>query len=261
HPLVLRAAQPWTRGLSGLDRRVALVGASSFLFLGARMGLLTFLGVYLTTRVGLALPVVGGAFLLENIVRAGVAPLGGALSDRIGRKRVMAGSALASMAVMPCFLLVRDAPGLFAWSALAGLAQGAYFPSATALLLDLVPDEARPRALSFHYTALSLGYTVGVLPAGLLAQQGYALLAAESALGFGLVAACVLLGLRRALPREDGAREPLRRASVRPLRDPAFVLLAARSCSPLASACSAWSCPCTRRRAAWPRARSGCCSA
>lgn len=226
-PLARRLARPYLAPLAGLDRRVVAVGGASFLFIAARMGLLTFLGIFFTTQRGLALPLVGLAFLLENVVRALVGPLAGALSDRLGRRRVIVASAALSALVMPGFLLVRDAPTLLLWSAAAGLVQGGYFPPSVALLVDLAPEGRRQSVLAFHYMALSLGYSLGVAPGGLLAQRSYGLLAAASLAGFAAVAVVAAVALRGPLPREHAQQQgSLLRDSLRAPRDPAFATLA-----------------------------------
>lgn len=226
-PLAQRIMGPYRAVLGGLDRRVHVVAAASFLFIIARMGLVTFLAIYFVGQVGLALPLVGLGFLVENVFRALASPLAGAASDRFGRRAVMVGSAAASAVVFPGFLLVRDPASLLLWAAVAGTAQGPYFPAANALLLDLAAPERRQSTLAYHYTVLSLGYTLGVVPAGFLAQQGYALLAAQSAIAFALVAALVLAALRGAMPRETTPPEAsVLRAALRAPRDPAFAALA-----------------------------------
>jgi MFS family permease len=219
-----RAARPHRAFLRGLDRRVHLLAAMSFLFVAGRMGLLTFLAVALVQR-GIALEVVGLAFLAENLLRAAAAPLAGALTDRIGRQPVLMASAAASAIVMPGALLITDEASLMLWSGLAGLAQGPYFPSASSLLLDLAPEGRGQSVLAYHYSVIGVGYAAGVAPAGFLAEAGLPWLAAEAVASFALVVA-LAWGLRgvRLGPRDTA---PFLASALRAPRDPAFALLAA----------------------------------
>jgi Na+/melibiose symporter-like transporter len=73
------------------------------------MSLVTFLGIYFVREAGIGLATVGVAFLCENLLRGLAAPMFGALSDRVGRRPLLLGAALTTAAVLPCFLLVRDA--------------------------------------------------------------------------------------------------------------------------------------------------------
>lgn len=226
-----RLLAPYREGLRGIDRRVYLVVTMTLVSVASRMSLYTFLGIYFTRSVGLTLAIVGGAYLLENLGRGLAAPLAGAISDRVGRKPVLVASALATAAVLPGFLLVHDATTIFVWGGLLGLAQSGMWPATSALLMDLVPAERRQAVLGLNYTMLSLGYTIGVAPAGFLLKLGFGALAAASAAGFLLIGLTYLLALRRGrLPstRIDRAeRGGLARDLARAPRDPAFTLLAA----------------------------------
>src|SRR5438094_10284446 len=73
-------------------------------------------------------------------------------------------------------------------------------PVATALLLDLAPPERRQAVLAVNYTGMSVAYTLGVMPAGYVAEQGYGLLAAISCIGYLLVAILYTVALRGPLP-------------------------------------------------------------
>ena len=199
-----------------------MVGAN-FLAVAARMSLVTFLGIYFVRHAGIALSTVGVAFLCESLMRGLAAPMFGALSDRVGRKALLIGSALATAAVLPCFLLVDGPAALLAWSIALGLTGAVNMPVASALLLDLAPAERRQSVLALNYTAMSVAYTLGVMPAGYLAQRGYGLLAAVSGTGYLLVAALYAAALRALLPLERSRDGSVLRETVSAFRDPRFV--------------------------------------
>jgi MFS family permease len=171
------------------------------------MSLVTFLGIYFVHEAGIELATVGLAFLCENLLRGALAPLFGALSDRIGRRPLLIAAALLTAVVLPSFLLVRAPASLFAWSFAMGIAGAVNMPVGTALLLDLAPAERRQSVLAVNYTALSVAYTLAVMPAGYVAEQGYGLLAASSGAGYVLVAALYVLALRGPLPMERASSE------------------------------------------------------
>jgi MFS family permease len=171
------------------------------------MSLVTFLGIYFVHQAGIDLATVGLAFLCENLLRGLLAPMFGALSDRIGRRSLLLGASLTTAAVLPCFLLVNGPLALFAWSAAMGIVSAVKMPVGTALLLDLAPPERRQSALALNYTVVSVAYTLAVMPAGYVAEQGYGLLAVMSTAGYLLVAALFLFALRGPLPLEPSQRE------------------------------------------------------
>jgi MFS family permease len=201
---------------------------ANFIAVAARMSLVTFLGIYFVHRAGIDLAMVGVAFLAENVLRGILAPMFGALSDRFGRRGLLIASALATAVVLPCFLLVAGPASLLAWSMALGITGAVNMPVASALLLDLAPPERRQSVLALNYTMMSVAYTLGVMPAGYVAERGYGLLAAISAAGYLLVALLYAVALRRALPLEKGAAESsLVRNTAAAFGDPRFLAFAA----------------------------------
>ena len=216
------------QGFLELDRRILVVVGANFLAVAARMSLVTFLGIYFVRVAGISLATVGLAFLLESLLRGVAAPLFGALSDRIGRRPLLVVSALFTAAALPCFLLVSGPASLFAWSTAMGIAGAVNMPVATAQLLDLAPPERRQAVLALNYTGMSVAYTLGVMPAGYVAEQGYGLLAAISSAGYVLVAALYAAGLRRPPALERGrGEETVFISTLSVMRDRAFLGFAA----------------------------------
>jgi MFS family permease len=195
--------------LGVLNREIGIVVAANFVAVAARMSLVTFLGIYFVRRAGIDLGTVGLAFLVESLLRGVAAPMFGAISDRIGRRKLLIGAALATALVLPSFLLVRGPASLFAWSVAMGLTGAINMPVATALLLDLAPFERRQSVLAVNYTAMSVAYTLGVMPAGYVAEQSYALLAVIASTGYLLVALLYTLA-PRALKKGSGPFSPKR---------------------------------------------------
>ncbi len=94
----------------------------------------------------------------------------GPQSDRYGRRRVLLpglGFAAASSVV---FLLVGGLPLLFVGRVLSGLSAGIFTGTATAALLDLVPEAQRPRATLIATAVNTGGLGLGPLVAGALAE-------------------------------------------------------------------------------------------
>jgi MFS family permease len=80
-------------------------------------------------------------------------------------------------------------------------------PVAGSLLLDLSPPQRRQAVLAANYTAMSVAYTLGVMPAGYVAEHSYGVLAFISSLGYLLVAILYGIALRGALPLERARSE------------------------------------------------------
>jgi MFS family permease len=212
--------------LGFLSREIRIAVAANFLAVAARMSLVTFLGIYFVRKAGIDLGTVGLAFLVESLLRGVAAPMLGALSDRIGRRALLIAAALATAVVLPSFLLVSGPASLFAWSIAMGLTGAINMPVATALLLDLAPFERRQSVLAVNYTAMSVAYTLGVMPAGYVAEHSYVLLATISSAGYLLVALLYALALRAPPPleRKEGG---MLKDTVSAFRDRMFLLFAA----------------------------------
>jgi len=94
------------------------VVAANFLVVAARMSVVTFLGIYFVRVAGIDLAAVGAAFLLENVLRGTLAPLFGALSDRVGRRALLVPAAAFTAAHFePGVASERIAAELMAWLA------------------------------------------------------------------------------------------------------------------------------------------------
>jgi MFS family permease len=191
------------------------------------MSLVTFLGIYFVREAGIAIATVGAAFLCENLLRGLAAPVFGAWSDRIGRRPLLIVSAAATAVVLPCFLLVEGPASLFAWSLALGLTGAVNMPVATAQLLDLAPPERRQEVLALNYTGMSVAYTIAVMPAGYVVEQGYGLLATSSAIGYVLVTALYVVALRGVVPVDSRPVENALRASLFAFGDRPFLAFAA----------------------------------
>src|SRR6476661_6136873 len=94
----------------------------------------------------------------------------GQLSDRLGRRRVMAAGFATATAGLALFALAQSLPWLFAARGLQGLAVGMISGAAAAALVELDPAPREDRAALFAALAQAGGSASGPLLAGALAQ-------------------------------------------------------------------------------------------
>jgi MFS family permease len=120
----------------------------------------TVLPLYAATVLGLGGLSIATAIALMSITALAVSIPGGALSDRIGRRRIIVIGLLAIAAGDLAFLLTNDLLSFLLVAALVGL--GDFFPSSqTAVLSEIVPPELRTRVLSGYRFSVDLGAFVG----------------------------------------------------------------------------------------------------
>jgi MFS transporter, DHA1 family, tetracycline resistance protein len=149
--------------------------------------------------------VVGLFSSLYALMQLFVAPLLGALSDRIGRRPVLIGCLFGS-GLAYVLLSVSTSLGMLALAVALGGAAGASNATAQAFITDVTPREQRARGLGLIGAAFGLGLMVGPALAALLSPYGLGV-PALAAGGFALLNTFyALLVLPESLPPERRTR-------------------------------------------------------
>ncbi|AEG44994.1 MFS transporter [Isoptericola variabilis] len=150
-----------------------------------------YMTIYLTTAVGMS---AGQAGLVVAAYGVGVVAsslTGGVLADRVGRRKVLLGSELLSVVVLVAIPLVEGPLLIAALLTVYGLFNGAAGPVIHTMVGDLVAPQHRRTAFNYNYWAVNLGYAIGPLAAGFMAEHSFSLLFwCQAALV--LVSACVV---------------------------------------------------------------------
>ena len=139
-----------------------LVGGTAFARTASFMSL-PFLALYLSRTTGL------DPFFTGTIVGAGALAgtfggfIGGNLSDRFGRKRVMLSTLFVWAAVFWGFAMAEEAALFLILNLLNGLCRSFFEPTGQALLADVTPPDKRMRVFGFRYMAINVGAAVGPL--------------------------------------------------------------------------------------------------
>ncbi len=107
----------------------------------------------------------------------------GALSDRLGRKWLIAGGMWVQSAGIGLVVMSRSAPGFALGSILLGLGTAMVYPTLLASIGDVAHPSWRASAVGVYRLWRDLGYAVGALLAGIVADT------------FGLVAAMGLIAI------------------------------------------------------------------
>jgi predicted MFS family arabinose efflux permease len=142
---------------------------------------LIFLAIYLTEVRGLSAAQAGVVISAYGLGAIGGGPLGGALSDRIGRRPILATSLIAGGASMLMLGLATETPAIMAAAVVTGFFYEMYRPVVSATIADIVRPDDRPRAYGLIYWAVNLGASIAPLLGGLVAARSYrALFAADA---------------------------------------------------------------------------------
>lgn len=194
----------------------ALVGAALFVLV-AGANLATPLYAVYRERFGFSSAVLTVVFATYALVLSPSLVVFGQLSDRVGRRPVIAAGLGVAMAGLALFALARGTPWLFAARAVQGLAVGAASGAATAALVELAPAGAEARAALVSTLAQAGGSAAGPLVGGMLAEWAPAPRTTAFVAGL-VVTGAVLAGVLAVpgMPRGGGGAWRMQRPSVPP---------------------------------------------
>ncbi len=164
----------------------ALVGFVSFTIFFARTGaLFNVVPLIAKERIGLEADRIGLALGLVSIVGLTLAYPSGMLVDRWGRKAVIVPATMLTAVAMPLFAVVTTWPAFLAASLVWASATGIGGAAPAAYAADSAPREATATALGTYRAVADLGYVVGPLLLGAIAD----LAGADAALLFAAMLA------------------------------------------------------------------------
>ena len=173
--------------LSRRDAMAALIIA--FLVSGGLVGFITYVGQWLSTQFDLPTRTIGWVFMFGGLVAVASAPLGGTLSDRLGKRAV----SIASNILLALSILAIPFLSWGAWLLVvfAGTSLGAAFRQGplTALMTEMVPAAQRGSFIALRNIASQLGIgSVAVVGGFLFQHYGYSAVTTLCAVMTGVVA-------------------------------------------------------------------------
>ncbi len=201
---------------------------------------LPFVLIYLHEVLGMSLVLAGlavGGFGLTSLLAT---PLAGALIDRAGARGVLRMSLIVLALGYGLLALVRTVPEALAALAVAGLGNGAFWPSQSTIVMSLTEPARRHQASALGRAAFNLGLGAGAALGGLLLAGGsvgrYELLFGLDSATFVLFVVALLAvpapapGARVTAPKQGGYRQVM--------RDRIFLALIALNIVYVAGACA-----------------------
>ena len=153
------------------NRGLMLISGSGMFRVAAQSGLLTFLPVYLAYELGYSPWAVGVAMTLLQIMGFIASPIGGHVSDKIGRKKVvvasMAGTAFVILGIVfagksPLFILLVALLGFFLYATRAVL---------QAWTLEETPPHLAATGIGFVFSVQGLGAAFAPFMFGYIADH------------------------------------------------------------------------------------------
>jgi MFS family permease len=171
---------------------------------------LVFLGIYLTEVRGLTPAEAGYVVAAYGCGAFGGAPLGGALSDRLGRRPPLVASLVAGGASMVVLGFVTGLASIVVIAAATGLLYEMYRPIVSSVIADIVEPGDRPRAYTLNYWAINMGSAIAPPLGAFIAARSYPVLFVADGVTTALYGVLVWLALPETRPasplHEDAAR-------------------------------------------------------
>jgi predicted MFS family arabinose efflux permease len=198
------AARAFRSFLRQRDTAAALVIA--FLVSGGLVGFLTYIAQWLNNHFGVATRTIGWVFMLGGLVAVASAPLGGIVSDRLGKRTISIASNVLLAASVAAIPFLNWGVGLLV--VFAGASLGAAFRQGplTALMTEMVPTARRGSFIALRNICSQLGIGLVVLVGGVLYQHhGYVAVTTLCALMTVLVAVLLATHIMEPQPAGESA--------------------------------------------------------
>lgn len=180
-----------------------LVGVTFIDHLGGAL-LFPFFALYITSKFGVGMTEVGLLFAVFSISSFAGSFLGGALTDRMGRKGMLIFSLVSTSISSVLMGLVNSLSAFFILALVVGLFTETGGPARQAMVADLLPEKKRAQGYGIIRVVFNLSVTIGPAIGGFMASRSYLLLFIADAV-FSLVSAFIVW---RAMPETKPEAQP-----------------------------------------------------
>ncbi|UCE90875.1 MAG: MFS transporter [Methanobacteriota archaeon] len=131
----------------------------------------TILSIYLVDELGFSKSTVGALFALGAGMGAVLSPFIGKASDRYGRKPILIGAAAAFLCVFASYAFLTETWQYILIMTGEGVAWVSIGTGAMAYIADISPSKERGRSLSVYEATWNIGWVLGPLTGGVLADS------------------------------------------------------------------------------------------
>ncbi len=162
----------YLRDLGGLlrDRTLMLICISSGFRTLTQVGLMVFLPVYLAYEQGYSPIAVGVCMTVLQVAGLIASPLGGHLSDKMGRKKVIMSGMLITGLMIIGMVLAGQSFAFIVFVALVGFFLYAMRPVMQAWAVENTPQRLAGTGVGLQFTILSIGASIAPAAFGLIAD-------------------------------------------------------------------------------------------
>jgi MFS family permease len=175
-----------------------------------------FFSLYMTEKFGVGLTEVGYLFLIFSVGSFFGSMLGGALTDKFGRKAVLLFGLVISGLSSLAMGLINELVWFYSLAALVGLLADVAGPAQQAMVADLLPQEKRNEGFGIIRVIANLAFSIGPAIGGMMAARSYLLLFVADAVSSLITAAIAYILLPETKPaqNEDAPEESISRSII-----------------------------------------------
>ncbi len=161
-----------------------------------------FFAIYITIHFGVGMTQVGLLFTVFGLGAFFGNFLGGALTDKYGRKTMLLFGLVISGFSSILMGLINDLNWFFVVAGFVGLVGNAGGPAQQAMITDLLPSEKQPEGFSILRVIANLAVTIGPAIGGILAARSYMSLFIADAISSGITAIIAILVIPETKPQQ-----------------------------------------------------------
>jgi MFS family permease len=159
-----------------------------------------FFALYITQHFNVGMTEVGILFAFFSVSSLIGQTIGGALTDKYGRKKLIIFSLIMSASSTVLMGLVDDLRTFYFLAILVGILADTGGPAYMAMISDLLPENKRSEGFAVLRVTANLAVTIGPLIGGLLAGVNYLLLFIIDAIMSTITAGIILFKLPETMP-------------------------------------------------------------
>lgn len=187
-----------------------LIGATFIDHVGGAM-LFPFFALFVTDRFSVGMTEVGILFAIFAVFSFVGTMLGGALTDKLGRRWMLLFGLIVSATSSLLMMIVNDLLLFYGLAALVGLLSNTGGPAQQAMVADLLPEEKLSEGYGIQRVGMNLAVVIGPAIGGLMAATSFNLLFIADATTSIITAFIVYFALPETKPvaAEDAEEESL----------------------------------------------------
>lgn len=183
-----------------------LAGSGFIDRLGATL-IFPFFSLYITQKFDVGMTQAGVLLAIFSVTGLAGNMIGGALTDRFGRRALVLFGLVISALSSVLMGLVADLSVFYVLAGFVGLLSDLGGPARQAMVADLLPEEQRSEGFGIMRVAGNMAWIIGPTIGGLLAARSYLLLFVLDAISSIIVAIILYFAVPETMPEMDGEAE------------------------------------------------------